>query len=214
MKLPKPGEGGGPRENPAAGTYIGTCIRFIDLGTQQREYMGEKKIGHEVLVVWELTDELMSDGRPFAMSKFYRWSMHEKANLRKDLEAWRGKPFEAKDFEGETAFNTRKLLGQPAMIGVVEYTKKNGEKSAKVDSVSKIMKGLTPSKPANPIVYFSLDPDEFNQAIYDGLSDGLKEIISKSPEYMALKQPPSHISHVSHDDGLHAGADLEDDIPF
>lgn len=214
MKLPKPEEGGGPRENPQPGTYMGTCIKFVDLGTQQREYMGEKKIAHEVMVTWELTDELMSDGKPFAMSKFYTWSMHEKANLRKDLESWRGKGFEPQDFDGDAAFNTRKLLGQPAMIGVMEFTKKNGEKGAKVDSVSKPMRGLTASKPVNPIIYFSLEPDEFDQAVYDNFSDGLKNLISKSPEFAALKKSGNRPVQNNQNEGLNAGADLDDDIPF
>jgi len=212
MKLPKPGEGG-TYENPPPGTYVGICIGFLDLGTHAREYKGERKIGHEVRITWELIDELMSDGRPFVVSKYFRWSMHEKSNLRKDLESWRGKAFEAKDFEGDTAFNTRKLLGQPAMIGIVEYTKANGEKSTKVDSVSKPLKGLTPAKPVNPLVYFSLDPEDFDQATYDGLSDGLKDMISKSPEYVALHKGATTQSASAHN-GLNAGFDPDDQIPF
>lgn len=214
MKLPKPNEGGGPRENPQPGTYVGTCIGLRDLGTQTREFMGEKKTAHEIMLTWELTDELMSDGRPFAVSKFYRWSMHEKSNLRKDLEAWRGKAFEPQDFDGETAFNTRNLLGKPAMIGVVEYQKKNGERSTKVDSVSKPMKGLVFPKPVNPLVYFSLEPDEFEQATYDSFSDGLKDLISKSPEYSALKKAGGNVKQTNQHDGLNAGTDLDDEIPF
>lgn len=214
MKLPKPSDGGGPRENAPAGSYIGTCIRFIDLGTQQREYMGEKKVAHEVVIMWELTDELMSDGKPFAVSKFYNWSMHEKSNLRKDLESWRGKAFEPSDFDGATAFDTKNLLGKPAMISIVEYTKKTGEKSTRADSVTKPLKGFKPPEPVNPLVYLSLDPDEFKQDVYDGLTNGIKEIIANSPEFKELSRKSGPAEHVRAASDNYAGHDPDDDIPF
>jgi hypothetical protein len=47
----------------------------------------------------------MRDGRPFAMFKNYTLSWSEKANLRLDLQSWRGKPFtqeEMRRFDLET----------------------------------------------------------------------------------------------------------------
>src|SRR5271168_3727728 len=99
MFLPKPSDNGNFELTPA-GTFLALCYRFIDRGTQISEFMGEKKTRREVMISWELVGEVMSDGRPFSASKTYTLSMHEKATLRKDLEAWRGKAFVDADFEG------------------------------------------------------------------------------------------------------------------
>lgn len=210
MRLPKPGEGGGDFAPVPVGTHVGVCSRFIDLGTQQGTFQGKATVSHKVMITWEIAAERMSDGRPFTISKRYTWSMHEKASLRKDLEAWRGKAFTDDDFEGPNAFNTRKLLGQPCMLTVTHETS-DGKTYANIAGVGKIMKGLTPESLTNEIVYFSMDGNEFDQATYVKLSDGLKEVIAKSPEYAALKSPRSGAQQPA---PVGLGADIDDDIPF
>jgi hypothetical protein len=80
--LPAP-SAGGDFESIPPGTYPAVCYRVIDLGRQETEYQGEKKIQHKVLLSWDIADEetRMSDGRPFTISSRYTWSMHEKAQL-------------------------------------------------------------------------------------------------------------------------------------
>jgi hypothetical protein len=90
--------GGGDFQHAPIGTHAARCIRLIDLGTQQGEWQGKPTFKNQVLVMWELPDELMEaqdDGqpRPFIVSKFYTNSLSEKANLRKDLTTWRGRDF-------------------------------------------------------------------------------------------------------------------------
>lgn len=211
MKLPKPGEGG-DREPVPAGTHLGVCYRFIDMGTQKTEFQGQVKHQRKVMISWILPDEMMSDGKPFAAHKRYTWSMHEKANLRHDLEAWRGKAFTADDFEGANAFNTKKLLGQPCMLTVTHDTK-DGKTYENVSSVGKLMKGVQVPKLTEPTIYLSLEPGEFDQAAYDGLGNGLKERIAMSPEFKELGRKSGPVEHVS-DEGLNGGHDLDDDIPF
>src|ERR1700761_8167252 len=101
-----------------AGTHLGICYRVIDLGTQETNFSGEVKHQHKVMLSWEIPEEKMDDGRPFAISQSYTWSMHEKAKLRKDLEAWRGAAFAAKDF-GEGGFDIRNLLDKPCTLSIV-----------------------------------------------------------------------------------------------
>lgn len=210
MQLPKPTEGGHFELTPA-GTFVGTCYRFIDLGTQQNEYMGEKKIRHTVMITWELTDELMQDGRPFSVSKTYSWSMHEKATLRKDLEAWRGRAFDDGDFEGPNAFDTRNLLGKSCML-TITHTAKGDKTYSNISSIGKLMKGLQPSPMFNKAQYLALVPDRYDASIYGGLSDNLKAKIASSPEYQEIVAASAR-----HDDpgsGYDAGADQSDEIPF
>ena len=91
---------GGSIETTPTGVHLSRCYRIIDLGTQQTEYMGETKHQHKVMLGWEIhgVDDngapiKMKDGRPFAIFKNYTLSWSEKARLRLDLQAWRGKPF-------------------------------------------------------------------------------------------------------------------------
>lgn len=185
MQLPKPTEGGDFSPAPA-GTFTATCYRFIDLGTHISEYNGERKTRHEVLLSWELADEMMQDGRPFTINKRYTWSMHEKATLRLHLEAWRGRKFEQSDFEGENAFNTRKLLGVPCTLTVTQETKPDGKVVAKVSGVGKAMKGIQPPSLVNETIYIALNRDSFDAEAYGKLSDYFKELIAQSPEYKEI----------------------------
>ncbi len=186
MQLPKPSENGTFELTPA-GTFTAIMYRFIDKGTQKTEFNGESKLRHEVMLTWELCGELMADNRPFSISKTYSWSMHEKATLRKDLEAWRGRAFVDDDFEGPNAFNTKKLLGVPCTLTVTHTTK--GDKTfANVASIGKAMKGIQVPERVNPLVYLALTKDEFDAEVFGSLSDKLKLSISASPEYQELKR--------------------------
>lgn len=208
MYLPKPTEGGSFELAPA-GTFTAICYRFLDRGTQISEFNGEKKTRREVMISWELCDELMTDGRPFTASKTYTWSMHEKATLRKDLEAWRGLGFTEADFDG--GFNTKKLLGVPCTISITHTTR--GDKTyANVSSIGKAMKGVQIPVLVNPRTYLALVPGEFDSAIFAGLSDKMREIIASSPEYKELMRKAER----SDDPGYthHIGIDPDDEIPF
>src|ERR1700761_9067656 len=103
--------GGGDFELPPADQYAAVCYRVIDYGTQQTEWQGAVKHKRLILISWEL-DCKMSDDRPFTVSKRYTLSLHEKADLRKDLESWRGRPFTIEEEEG---FDVSKLIGAPCL---------------------------------------------------------------------------------------------------
>lgn len=205
MYLPKPSDNG-DFTPPPAGTHLAICYRFIDLGTQAGEYQGKPTSLRKVMLSWELPNELMDDNRPFTISKRYTWSMHEKANLRHDLESWRGRSFEESDF-GEGGFNVKKLLGAPCMLNVT-HSDKNGKTYANIASVGKLMKGLTVPELQNTQVFFSLE--DFNKDLFEALSDGLRELIAKSPEYAEVTSQ----SHADPRDQGGQGGDLDDDIPF
>ena len=210
MQLPKPTEGGDYTPAPA-GTFMATCYRFIDLGTHVTEYNGERKTRHEVLLSWEIADEIMDNGKPFTINKRYTWSMHEKATLRLHLEAWRGRKFEASDFEGENAFNTKKLIGVPCTLTITQETKHDGKVIAKVSGVGKAMKGISAPPMVNKSVYIALNSDGFDAEAFAELSDYFRDLIQQSPEYKEMMaerrrddDPPQRTSY----DGP------DDDIPF
>lgn len=177
---------GGDFAPPPEGTHRAVCYRVVDLGTQTSDWQGEKKHQHKVLISWELPDELMAEGehagKPFTIHKRYTLSGHENSNMRKDLESWRGKKFQDSDF-GPSGFQIQSVIGAPCMLQVLHNTN-NGNTYANVDSIMQLPKGMDKPEPINAGLYFSLD--DFDQAIFDGLSNGVKKAIESSPEYQKM----------------------------
>lgn len=196
-------------EQPSAGSHAARCIGVIDLGTQRGEYLGEPQIKRQIVIRWELPNELMQEGdfkgKPFTVGKFYTASLSEKATLRKELASWRGRDFTKEELAG---FDPKALIGKACMLAVSMSDKGK----AKVTSVMGLPKGMTVPPQINQAVYFSLDANEFKHDSFEALSKGFKEMIVKSPEYMQLTRGESdHHQDVDHDEGVPAG---EDDIPF
>jgi hypothetical protein len=173
-------------EQPPLGTHVARCVKVIDIGTQKGEYQGKVTIKRQCIVGWELPNELMQEGewagKPFVVSKFYTASLNEKANLRKDLENWRNKPFTDQELAG---FESKNILGKPCMVTL--NTTQNGK--VKVTSVTSIPKGTPVPVQVNNNLYFSLEPEEFDASIYEGLSDGIKKMIQMSPEFKVIHEP-------------------------
>lgn len=169
-------------ELPPAGTHLAICYRVLDLGTQPGGQYGPQ---HKIMIAWELPDEAMEDGRPFSVTGWYTWTMGEKSNLRKMLQGWRGKPFDASDFKGPNRFDIKNILGKPCLITIVHNDV--GEKTyANVNTVSGLVKGQKAPPPINPLQYFWLSQDRFDGELLAKLPDGLKTKIMASPEYKRL----------------------------
>lgn len=192
------------------GTYVATCVRIIDLGTQITTFQGADKLQRKVLVAWEVPDEMVEfDGehRPALIMQRYTASLSDKATLRKHLEAWRGKRFTDDELKG---FDLKNVLGKGCQIQVLHS--ENGA-YANVAAIMAMPKGSDQPQPHHPLVHFSLDEGEFSEGIFDGLSDKLKAQIATSPEYKARTgQTPERPAERSREDFAHA--DLDDEIPF
>lgn len=194
---------------PPDGPQAAACYRVIDLGTQDTTYKGATKRQRQVLITWELfCDEKMEDGRPFSIGKKYTWSMGEKANLRKDLEMWRGKAFAEADFDEKTGFQIESILDKPCLLTIV-HEEKSEKTYANVKAISRLPKGMTVGAPTNSAVFVWLTPDQFDKGQFDKLSDNLKAMIEKSPEYKAVTtgKPVEHAAQTSN-------LDPDDEIPF
>lgn len=226
MELPK-NEGGNFEQTPA-GTFMARCYRFIDLGSHEQTYQGESKgLKRLVMIGFELPTELMTEGeyagKPFTAHKRYTWSTHEKANMRKDLESWRGKRFEDSDF-GPGGFDVRNLLGVPATVSIV-HSENEGRNYSNISSIGKAMKGAAMPDQINPSVYLSLEKERFDREVFDSLSDKLKAFIGESPEHRRLVDPPkgngyaeqrqAHVDNGGRDrEFAPPNNDLDDEIPF
>lgn len=176
--------GGTAFEQAPVGNHTAICIGIIDLGTQTGEYKGEETKRRQVLMTWELPEELRDDGQPFIISKFYTRSLGEKANLTKDLISWLGKM-------PELPFDPKALLGKGCNLTVTE---REGTGKRVVSAVSSLKKNEKVGEPHNPITYFDLD--EFDEKVFEGLSKGIVGMIEKSPEYariMAGEDPAENV---------------------
>lgn len=173
--------GGGDFELTPEGTYIGRCFKIIDMGTQTTTGQFGTKSQRKVMIGWELLDDevKMKDGRPFVATQFYTASLHEKAQLRKDLEAWRGKKFTDEELEG---FDLKNVAGAYCMLQVVHSADRQ---YANVNAIMSF-KGEKP-KGVNDIVIF--DVDEPDQEILSAMSEKMQAKIKSSPEYSGSDWP-------------------------
>lgn len=173
--------GGGDYTITPTGNHRGVCSMVVDLGNQrvQSQMYGEK-IKHQVYVAWELPDEQITwtdkDGKertgPMRIGKTYTVSLHENANLRADLESWRGQPFTEKELDG---FDISKLAGVAALINVTHKAAGNGKTYANVTAVTPLPKGMEKPTPANGTIVYDAD----NVAAFDNLAEWLQKKIQE-----------------------------------
>lgn len=192
------------------GAHRAVCYRLIDLGTQQREYQGQRSTARQVILAWELADEFMEEDKPFVVSKFYTWSMNEKANLRKDLESWRGAPFEDADLGESGRFKPVKLIGAPCLLNILHDRKQNGDVKVKIASISRLPKTMQPPQPRNETMFFDLDARPFDSTAFNKLSEKVQDMIKLSPEFQAVVAETSGVPARGN-----SGAPMyDDDVPF
>lgn len=150
--------GGGRTYQPApSGSHRAACIGVIDLGLQIKTFNGETNVKHEILLMFELVDESMDDGRPFTVSRAFTNSLHEKAGLRKFLDNWRGTPFTETELKG---WDLKNLLGKPCLLSIV-HAEKGDRTYANIGAASKLPKGMAaPDSTVNDLRYFDIDSHE------------------------------------------------------
>jgi len=134
---------------PEAGTVQAVCCGVWDIGLQPHEYKGEAKIKHDIVIAWELAEiinvtESEYNGKPYMLSKTYTLSLGDMANLRKDLESWRGVPFS--DEQIDNGFDVEKLYGANCLVGV-KHVEKSGKTYANISAILPIAKGMTKLTP-------------------------------------------------------------------
>ena len=199
-----------PFEQAPVGAQVGRCIKMIDIGTQTGEWQGKPTHRRQVILSWELPNCLMTEGesagKPFIVSKFYTASLGEKATLRHDLEAWRGRAFTEEELAG---FDSKNIMGKSCLLGLITKNEKT-----RVGTIMQLPTGMPVPNQVNKSVFFSLD--EFDKDVFDSLSDGIKTMIMASPEYQAIAspQPSGNGFEDMPDDKPWDDSKLDEDIPF
>lgn len=187
-----------------AGNHLAICYQMIEIGTEERDYQGDKKSAYTVRVVWELPNEKKvfneeKGEQPFSIGKDYTLSMHEKANLRHDLQSWRGKSFTDQEASG---FDITKLISKPCMLNVIHVQSNKGNVYAKIAGVTPVPKGMT--VPAQTNESFVHSYDQWDDKKFSTLPEWLRLRIEKTPEFKRrLEGPP--VADVPF---------VKDDLPF
>lgn len=198
--------GGGDFSPVPQGTHIAICNMVVDLGKQRKEWQGQERIRPEIWIRWELPNERLEwddkDGihreGPRVIGQTYTLALNDRANLRRDLEGWRGKAFTAEELR---AFDVSKLLGVPCQI-TVTHAERNGKTYANVTTVTGFPKGLPkPERTECEAVLYDSD----NLSAWDKLPEWLQKKIDAQ-----VKDEPK-----PQNGGGNGFADeLDDDIPF
>ena len=209
---------GGNFERCPSGMHLARCYRIVDLGTQKSEYMGQVKYLHKIMLGWEIhgmNDDgspiKMQDGRPFGIFKNYTLSWSEKANLRLDLQSWRGKPFTQEEMR---KFDLKNVLGAWCMLNIIERPgKSDGKMYTNVDGVTPVpamikQNGLPTAVNKNEL--FKID--EPDMEMFNGFSDNLKAKISSSPEWQ--KKQGNTPAPAPQSAPAKPAFNEDDDIPF
>lgn len=163
-------------ERVPEGTHLATCYMIVDVGTQKTIFNGAEKWIKKVVLGWELTGELMSDGKPFTITQRYTASLGSKAALRRDLDSWRGKAFTEEEAK---AFPLVNVMGKGCMLSIV-HEESNGKTYTNIKTVMGLPKGTTVAPLVNSPVLFDLD--EFDHDVFESLPSWLKTYINASKE--------------------------------
>jgi len=130
--------GSGESFTPApVGLHRAICCDVVDLGMVPSQW-GDK---HKVRVIWQ-TEATMPDGKPYLVDQRYTLSLDEKSNLRRDLEAWRGRAFTLTEAAG---FDLERLVGVSCCLVIVH---KAGKEAGKVFAN---VQAVLPAIPGQPL---------------------------------------------------------------
>jgi len=203
--------GGGDFTPVPEGTHFAVCDMVVDLGRQRTTYMGDVTIKHQVYIRWQIPAERTewTDGEgvkregPMVIGKTYTASLGEKANLRKDLQAWRGKAFTEAELK---KFDIANLIAAPATISVTHKPKEGGGVYANVTSIGGLPKGMDkPQVEGETLLYGDEEASAFDR-LPKWLKEKVEAQIRDVPQDGHDERNPPPVEY--------ADANDDSDIPF
>ncbi len=194
MPLVATDSGGGDFEKAPQGTHLARCVQVIDLGHQRTTWEGKERESHKILLGFELPTEHDSEGAPFLVWRRYTLSLGQASHLRRDLEAWRSRPFTSDELQG---FDITTVLGVPCLLAITHNV--NGDRTyVDINSVMAPPKGQECPPQISQSVLFVID--NWDRSVFDTFSDRLKETIMSSRECQQqntqAEQPRTAADHV------------------
>jgi hypothetical protein len=219
MSLTAKDSGGGSFTPVAAGMHLARCYRIVDLGTQKSEYQGQVKHLQKVMIQFEVHGEddsgkalVTAKGEPMSISKNFTLSLAEKATLRKDLQAWRGRDFTADELRG---FELKNVLGAWCMLSVAKSMGNNGKEYTNIMSINPVPAAIKKAglpEGFNKLAMFVIENPDME--LFETFGNSLKEKIQGSPEWRG-RNGGQEQTPVRKPTNTGSGFDdMDDDIPF
>jgi len=178
------------RQLPEAGSTMGVLVQLIDMGLQETNWDGEKKMSPKVRLTFALPDqvidgEVVENGKttkvtkPMMVSLELTRSLGERATLRKHLESWRGAAFTSKEL---ASFSLKNLLGKAALLTLMHKTSQAGRQYCAINAISKLPKGMTaPKESVGSHVFYEIENGQ--NEVFDALPEWLQDKIRASKEF-------------------------------
>lgn len=162
-----------------AGSYNATLVKILDLG-KQKSSNPQYKDTRKVRLYFEVANERTEEGDPFVLFREYNFTNNESSDLMKDLMGWL-------NIKTAVGFDIDTCLGRTAQLSVVHS--KDG-KYANIKSVVAVLKN-TPKlpKPVTALTSLYLTKKLFDVAVFNSLSDKLKQKIAATEEYAEATAP-------------------------
>lgn len=191
---------GGDFKPAPAGTHLARCVGVISLGTQDP---GNPTFSaaFKVLLVWELPDEPVGD-KAMTTHKEYGCFLGDRANLRHDLESWRGRPFTPEELKG---FDVAAVIDKPCMLSIMHQENAKKQTYAKVTAVTALPKGVTAKPRVNELVRYEIE--QGRDTTFASLPEWIQKKIAACHEWRAM--PPADPNSIQPD----AGPDFEPEPP-
>lgn len=123
------------------GQFVAQCVDTIDLGEKVQDFPGSTPyLAKCCALVFRTGERNEETGEFIDVAKEYTVSMGEKANLRKDLEQWRGKPYTKEQVEAGVPLD--KLTGNHALITVAHRVSGKGRTYANITAIVGVPKQM------------------------------------------------------------------------
>ena len=213
----KPPEGKrGPTPPLEDGLQKARCYLMAYVGVCEDDYQGKITKRPKVILGFlypEHTFDFYGDGEelPYSKCKTYTFNLGRKANLRKDLEKWRGQKWK----EDWPDFDLTKVLGTAVLHNIIHN--ENGDKFY-IDGLIKIKsQSECPPLANDPIMY---DIREHDHDVFETLPKWIQDMAMESEDWISTfgkvvkagEDSGIPDEDCSHDDPV--VEEEEDDIPF
>lgn len=161
------------------GVYTAQCVGIVDVGEQYSETYA--KSSRQVRIIWQIVGETYKDAEgkeiPRTYSKHYSLSLGDRSKLRKDLEAWRGKPFTEQELAG---FDLVNILNKPCQLQLMNKDK-NGKTFTDISAIMALPKGMV-VEPLQSTYIFDFE-DETTYPNYLLLPDFIKRFVKNATNF-------------------------------
>lgn len=160
------------------GVYTAISSMLIDIGAQKSTI--DNNVRRKFIMIWNIGGEFVevnNEQLPRVMSKEYTLSLNEKSNLRKDLQAWRGKAFTEEELQG---FDILTIMNKPCQLQIINE-EKNGKTYNNISAIMAVPKGLQVEPLEETTVFITNNPETWNA--YEKVPKWIREKIKKAEGY-------------------------------